>query len=134
MPGRKKGKSEPNPIDVRVGHRIKARRVDLKFSQTELADHLGVTFQQVQKYEKGRNRVGASRLTQIARFLNVSPSYFFEGTRTTPDKSLRNIEAFVASGDGMALIEAMTKVGQKGLRRQIAMLFEEIANTYYAKE
>ena len=68
MPGRKKGKSERSPIDVRVGQRIKARRVALKFSQTALADSLGLTFQQVQKYENGRNRVGASRLTQIARF------------------------------------------------------------------
>src|SRR5690348_15149385 len=134
MPGRKKGKSEPNPIDVRVGHRIKTRRIDLKLSQTALADHLGITFQQVQKYEKGRNRVGASRLTQIANVLKVSPGYFFERISVIADESLRDVEAFLASKDGMDLIRAMTKVKQKQLRRQIAMLVEGVANTYYGEE
>lgn len=134
MPGRKKGKSEPNPIDVRVGHRIKARRVDLKLSQTALADYLGITFQQVQKYEKGRNRVGASRLTQIANFLKVSPSYFFESISVIADENLRGVEAFLASKDGMDLIRAMRKVEQKQTRRQIALLVEGIANTYYGEE
>ena len=134
MPGRKKGKSEPNPIDVRVGHRIKARRVDLKLSQTALADYLGITFQQVQKYEKGSNRVGASRLTQIANFLKVSPSYFFESISVIADENLRGVEAFLASKDGMDLIRAMRKVEQKQTRRQIALLVEGIANTYYGEE
>lgn len=68
----------PNPIDVHVGSRIKWRRKVLKFSQQQMADMLGLTFQQVQKYEKGTNRVGASRLWDISRILGVSMDFFFE--------------------------------------------------------
>ena len=82
---RKKGKSvrgrlaegAPNPIDVHVGGRIKWRRKVLKISQQKMADALGLTFQQVQKYEKGMNRVGASRLWDISRILGVSMDFFF---------------------------------------------------------
>ncbi len=69
----------PNPIDIHVGKRIRMRRLMLRMSQEKLADALGVTFQQIQKYEKGANRVGASRLQQIASALRVEVSFFFEG-------------------------------------------------------
>ena len=69
---------QPNPIDVHVGSRVKLRRTMLSISQEKLGDALGVTFQQVQKYEKGTNRIGASRLEAIARFLDVPVSYFFK--------------------------------------------------------
>ncbi len=70
-------KRSPDAIDVFVGGRIRMRRMMLKLSQTQLANELGVTFQQVQKYEKGTNRVGASRLQKIANVLGVPPSFFF---------------------------------------------------------
>lgn len=81
----KKGKSvrgrldegAPNPVDVHVGNRIKWRRKVLKMSQQQMADAIGLTFQQVQKYEKGLNRVGASRLWDISRVLGVSMDFFF---------------------------------------------------------
>jgi transcriptional regulator with XRE-family HTH domain len=69
----------PNPIDVHVGGRVRMRRIEVNMSQHILGGHIGLTFQQVQKYEKGTNRIGASRLQQIGRVLEVPTSYFFEG-------------------------------------------------------
>lgn len=76
----------PNQTDVAVGQRIRAFRKEANLSQTELASQIGVTFQQVQKYENGMNRVGAGRLTMIARALNVSIIAFFEGLARRTDK------------------------------------------------
>ncbi len=70
--------NEPNPVDVHVGKRIRLRRTILHITQQQMADMLGLTFQQVQKYEKGMNRVGASRLWDISKVLNVSMNFFFE--------------------------------------------------------
>ncbi|MBR1398598.1 MAG: helix-turn-helix transcriptional regulator [Alphaproteobacteria bacterium] len=70
--------NEPNPVDVHVGNRIRLRRTVLKITQQQLAKMLGLTFQQIQKYEKGMNRVGASRLWDISRVLDVSMDFFFE--------------------------------------------------------
>ena len=72
-------KKIPNPIDRHVGSRVRMRRVMLGMSQEKLGGALGLTFQQVQKYEKGTNRIGASRLQQISRTLDVPPAFFFEG-------------------------------------------------------
>lgn len=75
----------PNPIDVHVGARMKLRRNMLRMSQERLGDALGITFQQIQKYEKGTNRIGASRLQHIATILRVRPGYFFEDAPETPE-------------------------------------------------
>lgn len=77
------GNKAPMAHDAEVGRRIRAQRVALAMSQTALADELGVTFQQVQKYEKGVNRVGAGRLAKIAEVLKVTPSYFFNSSKHT---------------------------------------------------
>ena len=69
----------PLPVDALVGRNIRICRLQRGLTQTELGDHLGVTFQQIQKYEKGSNRISASRLQHTARVLEVSPGYFFEG-------------------------------------------------------
>src|SRR6266478_9270897 len=73
-----------NPIDRHVGNRVRMRRKMLSMSQTKLGDALGITFQQVQKYENGTNRIGASRLEQISHVLQVPVAFFFEGA---PDAS-----------------------------------------------
>src|SRR3954468_5429255 len=73
----------PNPVDLHVGARIRMRRKLLGVSQERLADQLGLTFQQVQKYERGANRVSASKLYEIARALQTSVAYFFEGLAST---------------------------------------------------
>ncbi len=72
------GRGRPNPVDVHVGSRLRQRRTLMGMSQEKLADAIGLTFQQVQKYERGANRIGASRLHQLARVLDVPVSYFFE--------------------------------------------------------
>src|SRR5260221_13330597 len=85
-------KKGPNETDVLVGRRVRIRRVELGLSQTQLGNALGVTFQQVQKYEKGTNRIGASRLHAISGVLRVSVSYFFPGVADGADHSARPIE------------------------------------------
>jgi transcriptional regulator with XRE-family HTH domain len=67
----------PNPVDVHVGGRVRMRRIEIDMSQQTLGGHLGLTFQQIQKYEKGANRIGASRIQQIGKTLEVSAAYFF---------------------------------------------------------
>ncbi|MFN7111125.1 MAG: helix-turn-helix domain-containing protein [Brevundimonas sp.] len=69
----------PNPVDLHVGRRVAERRQALRYSQAQLAQAAGVTFQQIQKYERGSNRIAASRLWEMAEFLNVDLNYFFEG-------------------------------------------------------
>ena len=104
-------KKAPNPIDKHVGSRVRMRRMMLGMSQEKLGDALGLTFQQVQKYEKGTNRIGASRLQQIATILQVPVSFFFEGAPAPPATAGGFAEApspayvsdFLATTDGLAL-------------------------------
>ena len=76
--GEEKGSRRPNPIDVHVGSRVRFRRMLLGMSQEKLGEKLGLTFQQIQKYEKGINRIGASRLFDLAQVLGVSVQFFYE--------------------------------------------------------
>jgi transcriptional regulator with XRE-family HTH domain len=125
----------PNPIDIHVGCRVRMRRHMLDMSQTALGDALGLTFQQVQKYEKGANRISASRLQDISRVLQVSVPFFFEGSPDVPGEQKGNgtsaptpayVTEFLASRDGLALIKAFTKIRRRELRRSIVALVEEI--------
>jgi transcriptional regulator with XRE-family HTH domain len=123
----------PNPIDRHVGSRVRMRRMMLKMSQEKLGDSLGLTFQQVQKYEKGTNRIGASRLQQIAQILQVPVSFFFEGSPSqamppggaAPSPSF--VSDFLASADGLALTKAFMRIKNPKLRRRIVDLVEEVA-------
>ncbi len=109
------------------------RRLMLGLSQEKLADGLGLTFQQVQKYEKGTNRIGASRLQHIANILKVPPQFFFEelpkGRTTTHDAapSTAYINEFVASTEGLALIKAFMAIESNTLRRSIVHVVEQIS-------
>jgi transcriptional regulator with XRE-family HTH domain len=103
----------------------------LGMSQTELADAIGITFQQVQKYEKGTNRVSASRLQQIARVLRAPVSYFFDDlmqrSRGSKDiVELPEVEALMVSSGGLSLVRAFTRIRQRKLRRRIIELVEEL--------
>jgi transcriptional regulator with XRE-family HTH domain len=122
----------PNPIDKHVGSRVRMRRLMLGMSQQKLADALGLTFQQVQKYEKGTNRISASRLQHAADVLGVAVPFFFEGAAdkhapgyTAPSPAYVN--EFVSSHDGLRLIKAFTRIDSAELRRSIVGLVEEIA-------
>jgi transcriptional regulator with XRE-family HTH domain len=125
-------KKIPNPIDKHVGSRVRMRRMMLSMSQEKLGDALGLTFQQVQKYEKGTNRIGASRLQQIATVLSVPVSFFFEGA-PIPDgsggglsepASPAYVSDFLATSDGLALTKAFMKVKDAKVRRRIVDLVE----------
>ncbi len=125
----------PNPVDIYVGNRVRMRRLMLDLSQTRLADALGVTFQQVQKYEKGVNRISASRLQHISHILQVPIPFFFEGLPSNPQGSKKNtavpfptyVSDFIATSEGLSLIKAFTKIKRSGLRRSIVHLVEAMA-------
>ncbi|MBP1872800.1 hypothetical protein LPJGGPFB_05532 [Ensifer adhaerens] len=127
----------PSQIDVFVGSRVRMRRLMAGLSQEKLADGLGITFQQVQKYEKGTNRIGASRLQAIADVLGVHPSFFFqEGEEgATPRAGLgdvrepNEISSFVSSKEGIALNRAFLKITDPVLRKKIISLVAAVAQT-----
>ena len=130
-------KKSPNPIDRHVGSRVRMRRVLIGMSQEKLGEALGLTFQQVQKYEKGTNRIGASRLQQIANILQVPVSFFFEGAPDLGDMpaaggmgeapSPSYVSDFLATSDGLALTKAFMRISDAKLRRRIVDLVEHIA-------
>lgn len=121
----------PDPTDKHVGLRIKARRLMLRMSQEKLGDALGLTFQQVQKYEKGVNRIGASRLQHIAHLLEVPVSFFFDGgpsARGAVAHTPSYVIDFTTNKDGVALARAFMSIKDSKLRHCIARLVEEIAD------
>jgi len=131
-------KKAPNPIDKHVGSRVRMRRMMLSMSQEKLGDALGLTFQQVQKYEKGTNRIGASRLQQISHILQVPVAFFFEGApnlhggahgtdgmREAPSPAY--VSDFLATSDGLSLTKAFMRIKEPKLRRRIVDLVEQIA-------
>jgi transcriptional regulator with XRE-family HTH domain len=128
-------KKAPNPTDKHVGARVRMRRMMLSMSQEKLGDALGLTFQQVQKYEKGANRIGASRLQQISQILQVPVSFFFEGAPSASGlqqdglgeaPSPSYVSDFLATSDGLALTKAFMNIKDAKLRRRIVDLVEQI--------
>ena len=127
-----------NPTDKHVGSRLRMRRLMLDMSQTDIADALGLTFQQVQKYEKGANRVSASRLQHLSQILQVPVPFFFEGApavsgippavkgTTTAAPSSAYVTDFLATSDGLDLVKAFMCIEDAKLRRAIVLLVEEI--------
>jgi transcriptional regulator with XRE-family HTH domain len=127
-----------NPTDKHVGSRLRMRRLMLEMSQSKLANALGLTFQQVQKYEKGANRIGASRLQHISQILQVPVPFFFEGApvatgiqssagETAEAPSPAYVADFLATSDGLALVKAFMCIEDAKLRRAIVRLVEGIA-------
>ena len=127
--------NSPHPLDVALGSRIRLRRRELSLSQEQLARQVGITFQQVQKYEKGTNRIGASRLQQISNILQVPVSLFFEGAPNMPGYTGCMSEApspgyvsdFLATSDGLSLTKAFMRIADAKLRRRIVDLVQQIA-------
>jgi transcriptional regulator with XRE-family HTH domain len=126
----------PNPVDKYVGSRVRMRRIMLGMSQEKLGEALGLTFQQIQKYEKGTNRVGASRIQQISEILQVPVSFLFEGGPTAiagaegsgEGTSPTYVSDFLATSEGLALTRAFTRITDAKLRRSIVDLVEKIAD------
>jgi transcriptional regulator with XRE-family HTH domain len=128
-------KKVPNLTDRHVGSRMRMRRLMLAMSQEKLAAALGLTFQQVQKYERGANRIGASRLQQMSHILQVPVAFFFEGASNASAPhgsngsalSMAQIDDFVSDLDGLRLIGAFMRIDNAALRRRIVMLVQETA-------
>lgn len=131
-------KKTPNPIDRHVGSRVRLRRMLIGMSQEKLGDALDLTFQQIQKYEKGANRIGASRLQQIAKILGVPVEFFFEGAPATPDATAPEagfaeapgtgyVVDFLASSEGVQLNRAFVRIRDAKVRRRIVDLVNAIA-------
>lgn len=133
----KENKKKPNPTDIYVGSRIRLRRNMLGMSQENLGEKLGITFQQIQKYEKGTNRVGASRLQAISSILGVPVSFFFEdfvsqdtagGKGFGEESSATFALDFVTSPEGLQLNRAFFKIGDAKVRRKIIDLVKVLAS------
>ncbi|MEP2981618.1 MAG: helix-turn-helix transcriptional regulator [Lentilitoribacter sp.] len=129
----------PNPIDVHVGGRIKLRRNMLGISQEKLGDALGITFQQVQKYEKGANRVSASKLQMMAEILSVEIEFFFKdaprnGQSSNADKSFDDLSekflSFMSSTQGVQLNRAFVQIEDPKVREKTVQFVKAIAESY----
>jgi transcriptional regulator with XRE-family HTH domain len=129
-------KKQANPIDAQVGNRVRLRRMLVGMSQEKLGECLGLTFQQVQKYEKGVNRIGAGRLYQIAHILGVPISYFYEDVadRTSDDQAVANDRAappvmeFLSSGEGLQLALAFMRIKEPKVRKRMIELMKSLAD------
>jgi transcriptional regulator with XRE-family HTH domain len=131
-------KKIPNPIDKHVGSRVRMRRILLGLSQERLGEALSLTFQQVQKYEKGTNRIGASRLQQISKVLQVPPSFFFEGAPVAEDilpagfaepVSSAYVVDFLSSVEGIQLNKAFASIKDVRVRKRVLDLVIALADS-----
>ena len=127
----------PDPVDVAVGRRMRNRRKALGISQEALGEALGITFQQIQKYEKGTNRVGASRLQAIATILGVPVSFFFEDAPDMPsaaaggfreDNATSYVVDFLNSAEGLQLNRAFVRIADAKVRRRVVDLVKALAD------
>jgi len=125
----------PNPADIHIGGRIRLARLEIHMSQEKLGERLGLTFQQVQKYEKGANRVGGSRLWAISQVLGVPPAFFFEGlddpalddAGTAAVVNERN--AFMATTEGQKLATRFLAIESDAVRQRMLDLMATLATT-----
>ena len=118
----------PNPIDRHVGLRIRMRRKELGYSQERLAEAVGITFQQIQKYERAANRVSASKLWELARALDTTIGYFFEGLGEMESAETHGagVQDFLMSADGLELAVAFMRIGHPRLRRKLVELIRAL--------
>ena len=129
-------KKAPNPIDRHVGSRVRMRRMLIGMSQEKLGEALGLTFQQVQKYEKGTNRIGASRLHRIASVLSVPVEFFYEGaphgsaagTGFAESPSSTYMSDFLSSNEGVQLVKAFLAIKDPKIRRKVVELIAVLAS------
>jgi transcriptional regulator with XRE-family HTH domain len=118
-----------NPVDSQVGARVRARRLVLGISQEDLGKAVGVSFQQIQKYEKGANRIGASRLQKLSHALQIPISYFFEGMGGgKSDVEGDHIIAFLATSQGLALAKGFMRIKNPQVRRRIVDFVSSVAD------
>ena len=127
-------KKKPNPVDIHVGSRVRLRRTMTGMSQEKLGEHLGITFQQIQKYEKGTNRIGASRLQKISEVMAVPVSFFFDGLSDPAaaagfsEPSAEFVNDFTVSSESVQLNRAFTRIVDPKVRRRIVDLVRSLAD------
>lgn len=125
---------KPNPVDVHVGSRVRLRRTLLGMSQEKLGEAIGLTFQQVQKYERGANRIGASRLYDLSRVLDVPVSFFFddmpseEGPRSVEPMPVDGEPDPMAKRETLELVRAYYRITEPGVRKRIFELTKAVAH------
>jgi transcriptional regulator with XRE-family HTH domain len=123
--------------DAEVGRRVRSRRLECRLSQTELADRIGVTFQQVQKYEKGVNRIGAGRLQRISEALEVPISFFFgagtaSATKAEPASNSESVFGFLQTSGSVRIVKAFHKIKSRKARQLLVEMAEELADAQAA--
>ena len=122
MPGRTIG-----AVDILVGQRLRAARLAKDMSQAALGQAIGITFQQIQKYEIGKHRVGTGRLHAMAEVLGVPVSYFFEGAKSSdPTATMARLTEALSTKEGVRIAACLARIRDRNLRRRIADLLEEI--------
>lgn len=129
-------KEQPHPVDIHVGRRLRSRRTILGLSQEELGNAVGITFQQIQKYERGSNRIGSSRLYQFAQILGVSASYFFEDYEgeegAAVSVTLEGRLPFDCPGSDsqevLSLVHAFYAINDTGVRKSLLVMMQALAN------
>lgn len=129
-------KKQANPIDAHVGNRMRLRRMLIGLSQERMGEMLGLTFQQVQKYEKGVNRIGAGRLYQIADILSVPVAYFYEGFvgdganphAANDDTATKPVMEFLSSGEGLQLTLAFMRIKDGKVRKRVIDLIKSLSD------
>lgn len=145
MPRTKTNEAGPNPVDTYIGSKVKSRRLILGLSQEELAKAIGLTFQQVQKYERGTNRISVSRLVDICKVLKVQVDYFFDGSFALAGKppGMRNAAAKgfadtkqealepdpMMKRDVLELVRAYSKISSPQLKKQLLEMAKAMSNT-----
>jgi transcriptional regulator with XRE-family HTH domain len=126
--GRLMTKKRPEPVDVEVGRRVRTFRLEKGFSQEQLAAQLGLTFQQVQKYEKGANRIGAGRLQHIADILGIPITEFFATGKVGKTEPTQIFE-LLNSAASLRLLRAYARIRKPGLREVVVTLLEQLADS-----
>ncbi len=134
-------KKQANPVDIQVGNRVRIRRMLIGMSQERLGELLSLTFQQVQKYEKGVNRIGAGRLFDVSRILGVPINYFYEGVGAQlagqegfAEDSAPPVMEFVSSGEGLQLSLAFMKIKDSKVRKRVLDLVKSLAEEQAEKD
>jgi transcriptional regulator with XRE-family HTH domain len=128
----------PNPVDVYVGQRVRMRRIEIRMSQEFLGEQIGLTFQQIQKYEKGTNRIGASRIQQIGKVLKVPASFFFDGApggwegEASSQTSPALLE-LLGTREGQILINSFIRITDAEIRRSLVCLIDRTATLIDSK-
>jgi len=129
-PHRSSSNRSPLPGDKVIGQRLRARRLEQHVSQAALAEKIGVSFQQVQKYEKGENRIGITRLAQAAEILDTNVDYFIAAIGDNGAPHISKVAEFMATKDGISIAEQMLKMPNPEIRRSVIALCRAI-NTMF---